>query len=88
MVVNEFWILLLGVNNENLGIRLEKNICLKKKEFGWNRRGSYYKQEEWLETLLDENSAFSDGSESDDSNNDDEDCNENIEAFVRRCPSK
>ena len=31
MVVNEFRILLLGVKNENLGIRLEKNTCQKKK---------------------------------------------------------
>ena len=27
MVVNEFWVLLLGVKNEKLDIRLEKNIC-------------------------------------------------------------
>ena len=45
-------------------------------------RGSYYKQEEWLEAFLDDKSAFSDGSESDDSDNDD------IEAFVHRCSSK
>ena len=51
-------------------------------------RGSYYKQEEWLEAFLDDKSAFSDGSESDDSDNDDENYNENIEAFVRRCSSK
>ena len=31
MVVNEFRILLLGVKNEKLGIRLEKNTCQKKK---------------------------------------------------------
>ena len=49
---------------------------------------SYYKQEEWLEEFLDDKSAFSDGSESDDSDNDDENYNENIEAFVRRCSSK
>ena len=40
-------------------------------------RGSYYKQEKWLEAFLDRKSAFSNGSESDDS-----------EAFVRRCSSK
>ena len=33
-------------------------------------RGSYHKQEEWLEAFLDNKSEFSDGSESDDSNND------------------
>ena len=31
MIVNEFWILLVGAENEKLGIRLEKNICRKKK---------------------------------------------------------
>ena len=51
-------------------------------------RGSYYKQEEWLEAFLEEKSAFSDGSERDDSDHDDEDYNENIEAFIRRCSSK
>ena len=49
-------------------------------------RGSYYKQEEWLEVFLDNKCGFSDGSESDDSDNDDENYNENIEAFVqKRC---
>ena len=33
-------------------------------------RGSHHKQEEWLEAFLDDKSAFSDGSESDDSKND------------------
>ena len=49
---------------------------------------SYYKQEEQLEEFLDDKSAFSDGSESDHSDNDDENYNESIEAFVRRCSSK
>ena len=40
-------------------------------------RGSYYKQEEWLKAFLDDKSAFSDGSESDDSDNHDENYNEN-----------
>ena len=43
---------------------------------------------EWLEQFLDNKSAFYNGSESDDSNNDEEDYNENIEAVVRRCSSK
>ena len=34
-------------------------------------RGSYYNQEEWLEEFLDDKGAFCDGSESDDSENDD-----------------
>ena len=45
-------------------------------------RGSHYKQEECLEAFLEEKSAFSNGSESDDSDKDDENYNENIEAFV------
>ena len=32
-------------------------------------RGSYYNQEEWLREFLDDKSAFSDRSESDDSEN-------------------
>ena len=31
VVVNEFWVLLLGVKTEKPGIRLEKNICQEKK---------------------------------------------------------
>ena len=51
-------------------------------------RGSYDKYVEWLEALLDDKTAFSDFSESDDSDIDDEFYNENIESFVRRCFSK
>ena len=51
-------------------------------------RGSCYKQQEWLEAFLDDKSAFSDGSESEDSDNDGENYNENIGAFVRRYSSK
>ena len=50
--------------------------------------GSLYNQEEWLEEFIDDKGAFYDGSESDDSDNDDENYNENIEAVVRRCSSK
>ena len=45
-------------------------------------RGSYYNQAEWLEEFLDDKLAFYDGSESDDSEIDDENYNENIEAVV------
>ena len=45
--------------------------------------GSYYNQQKWLENFLDDKGAFYNGSESDDSDND-----ENIEAVVRRCSSK
>ena len=48
-------------------------------------RGSYYNQEEWLKELLDDQGAFYNGIESDDSDNDDENYNENIRADVRRC---
>ena len=50
-------------------------------------RESYYNQEEWLGEFLDDKGAFYDGSESDDSEND-ENYNEKIEAVVRRCSSK
>ena len=40
-------------------------------------RGSYYNQEEWLEELLDNKGRFYNGSESDDSDNDDEICENN-----------
>ena len=50
-------------------------------------RESYYNQEEWLGEILDDKGAFYDGSESDDSEND-ENYNEKIEAVVRRCSSK
>ena len=50
--------------------------------------GSYYNQEEWLEEFLDDTGAFYDGSESDNSENDDENYIENMEAVVHRCSSK
>ena len=63
MVVNEFWVLLLGAENEKLG-RLEKHICRCK--FRWNLaetdRGSYYK-EEWIDKFLDSKGAFYNGNE-------------------------
>ena len=42
-------------------------------------RGSYYNQEERLEEFLDNKGGFYNGSESDDSDNDDEIYNENNE---------
>ena len=53
-------------------------------------RGSYYNQEEWLE-FLDNKGGFYNGSESDDSDNDDEIYNENneqqqlSEGFANNC---
>ena len=71
VVVNEFWTLLLGVKSKKLGIRQAINKCQKKEDKAETDRGSYYKQEEWLEAFLDDKSAFFNGSESDDSDNDD-----------------
>ena len=51
-------------------------------------QGSYYYQEEWLEEILDDKGVFYNRIESDDSDNDDENYNENIEAVIRRCSSK
>ena len=48
-------------------------------------RESNYKQQEWLEALLGDKSAFSRGNESDDSDKDDENYNENIKVVVHRC---
>ena len=42
-------------------------------------RGSYHNQKEWLEEFLDNKGGFYNGSESDDSDNDDEIYNENNE---------
>ena len=54
-------------------------------------RGSQYNQEAWLEEFLDSKAGFYNGSESDDSDNDDEIYNENnehqqlSEGFVNNC---
>ena len=47
-------------------------------------RESCYNQEEWLEEFFDDKSAFYDGCESDDNEND-ENFTENIEAVFCRC---
>ena len=69
MDVNEFWVLLLGLKNEKLGIRL------KKKYAGTTDWGSYCK-EEWLGEFLDSKDSFYNGNGCDD---DDESYNENNE---------
>ena len=51
-------------------------------------RGSYYNQEEWLEEFLDYTGAFYNGSEGDDSENDDKNYNKKIKAVVCRYSSK
>ena len=50
--------------------------------------GSHNNQEEWLKEFLDDKGKFYNGSENDDSDNDDENYNENIEAVICRCSSK
>ena len=49
-----------GIKNEKLGIILEKSICQKKEDkIQLKQTGDYItKQEEWLETFLDDKSAF------------------------------
>ena len=43
---------------------------------------SYFNEEERVEEFLDDKGHFYNGSESDDSDNDDENCNENMEAVA------
>ena len=56
MVVSEFWVLLLGVKNEKLGIRLEKKYLSeeRRQNLAETDRGS----RGWLEVFLDDKSAF------------------------------
>ena len=61
VVLNKFWVLLLGVKNENLGIKLETNIRWKRQEIIL---------QPWLEGSLDNKGAFSDHNQNDDSGND------------------
>ena len=61
VVLNKFWVLLLGVKNENLGIKLEINIRWKRQEIILQT---------WLEESLDNQGAFSDDNQNDDSGND------------------
>ena len=69
--------------------KTRENIWRNKEEkLAETDRGSYYNQEEWLEEFLDDKGAFYNGSESDNSENDDENYTENIEAVVRICSSK
>ena len=83
----------MGGKTKKIGKRLEKNICHKKKRrnLAETDRGSYYNQEEWLEEFLDNKGEFYNGSERDDSDNDDEIDNENneqqqlSEGFANNC---
>ena len=51
----------------------------RRQNFGETDRLSNYSQVEWLEEFLDDKDAFYNGSESDDSDNDDENYNKNNE---------
>ena len=70
MVVNEFWVRLQDVKNENK-TREKYRLEYRRQNLAETDRGSYYNQEEWLEEFLDDKVAFYDGIESDDSENDD-----------------
>ena len=71
MDITEFWVLLLGVKNEKLGIKLEENMQQERKQsLAETDRRSYYNNEEWLEEFLDDKDAFYNSSESDDSDDD------------------
>ena len=76
----------MWVKNKKLELRLQKNICQKKRQYlAEIDRGSYNNQGEWWKEFLDNKGAFYNGSESDDSDNDDENYNGSIEAVVCRC---
>ena len=81
MVVNEFWVLLLGVKKWKAWNKTrEKYLPVKKRQYLTETdRGSYYNQGQWLEEFLDSKGAFYNGIENDDSDNDDENYNENNE---------
>ena len=82
MVVNhQFCVLLLGVKkqkacNKTRGKYMPEE---RRQNFGETDRLSNYSQVEWLEEFLDDKDAFYNGSESDDSDNDDENYNKNNE---------
>ena len=88
MVVNKFWVLVLGVKKWKTWNKTKEKYILEERRanLAETDRESYYSQEEWLE-FLGNKSAFYNGSESDDSDND-ENYHENIDAVVCRCSSK
>ena len=88
VVVNEFLSFLLGVKNKKLGILEKKYAGRRRQNLARTDRASYYKQEQWLEEFLYDKATFYNGSENDDSENDDENYNEKIEAVARGCYSK
>ena len=82
MTVNEFF--LEGVKKRKAWNKTREKYMPEERRQNLTEtdRGSYYNQEEWLENFLDDKGAFYNGSESDESD-DDENYNENIEAAVR-----
>ena len=87
VVLNKFWVLLPGVKNEKLGIRLEKNILEERKTKSSYKRHEIMLQT-WLEGFLNNQGVFSGDSENNLNDDDVENYNWNIEAFVCRCSSK
>ena len=87
MAVNQFWVLLLDVKIEKIGRTLQK----RRPNLAETDRGSYCNKEEWLGEFLDGNSAFYKGSETDNSDNDDENYHKNndqqqlLEGFSNSC---
>ena len=69
MVVNEFWVLLLGVKIEKLENKTRVNYMpvKRRQNFAKTDKESYYKRE-WLEEFLDSKGSFYNGNESDNNN--------------------
>ena len=85
MVVNEFWALLLGVQNEAWNKTRIKYMKVKRRQnLAETDKGSYYK-EKWLEEFLNSKGAFNNGNQSD---NNDESYNEimNSGSYLRVLP--
>ena len=74
MVVTEFRVLLLDVKKQKARNKTRERYMPeeRRQNLAETDRGSYHNQEEWLEELLDDRGTFYNGSESDDSDNDDE----------------
>ena len=72
--------------------RILSTFTGRKKRKAWNNTrekympetgsGLYFNEEEWVEEFLDDKGDFYNGSESNDGDNDDKNCNENMEAVV------
>ena len=94
LVVKKFWVLLLGIKNQNLGTALEENVCRKKEDKIWLKHtgGHITIKRNGSKEFLDDKGAFYNHSKSDDGDDDDDDDDgnykENMEAAVCRYSSK